>query len=584
MKPTAKPPPSSLINTKCCRIVIRNVAFDASVDQIREHWGQFGGLVDVNLLQNSNGESRGIAFVEYKKRRHAEKAIATSNGKPFFKRKVAVDFALGKDVYEKKLKNGLIKREKFGKTTQASDVEVKDEVKEEDIKSEEESASEADEDDDDEEADRPKQARSSDVDEGLTVFVQRIPFEVTEKEFKAKMQQFGQLYYAVICREPISGHSKGNGFVKFKAKESVDLCLQSNGKVQMGTDNLDFTIAISRKDIRHNHEAKKTVSDSRNLYLLKEGLIVAGTKAAEGVSASDMAIRLRLEQVKTQMLKNLNRFISRDRLTIHNLPDACDDKKLRQMVEKHTNAKPLECRVMRENMPSPGQPKGKSKNFGFLSFRRHEDALDVLRKLNNNPTVFHKNRRPIVSFSLEDKKVHNIRQKRQEKSKLKNPTYQEKLAKLKLKRAERKARRKKQNDDMPFTPVAPPIAVANAKIKAKKQKQRDKVHTDGPDFLGMEAKSGAVVSLRSKNKLTKQSKLHAQTILKDKRMAQKEVDRQRILAEHKQKDHQRPKRKLDADKDDNFANIVNKYKDMLAGSEATTNGTGAKKRKKWFAE
>ena len=43
---------------------------------------------------------------------------------------------------------------------------------------------------------------------------------------------------------------------------------------------------------------------------------------------------------------------------------------------------------MRENRPSMGAPLGKSKGFGFLSFKNHNDALACLRKLNNNPQIF----------------------------------------------------------------------------------------------------------------------------------------------------------------------------------------------------
>lgn len=55
------------------------------------------------------------------------------------------------------------------------------------------------------------------------------------------------------------------------------------------------------------------------------------------------------------------------------------------------HSQPKECRVMRENKPSAGQPLGASKGFGFLSFKSHETALLCLRKLNNNPNVFGKN-------------------------------------------------------------------------------------------------------------------------------------------------------------------------------------------------
>lgn len=43
---------------------------------------------------------------------------------------------------------------------------------------------------------------------------------------------------------------------------------------------------------------------------------------------------------------------------------------------------------MRENKPSMGQPLGKSKGYGFLSFKTHNEALSCLRRINNNPTIF----------------------------------------------------------------------------------------------------------------------------------------------------------------------------------------------------
>lgn len=82
------------------------------------------------------------------------------------------------------------------------------------------------------------------------------------------------------------------------------------------------------------------------------------------------------------------RFVSRNRLSIHNLPLSYDDEKLCKMIIKHTKFKPHECRVMRENKPTLENPNGKSKGFGFMSFKTHEEALLALRKLNNNPNVF----------------------------------------------------------------------------------------------------------------------------------------------------------------------------------------------------
>jgi len=35
---------------------------------------------------------------------------------------------------------------------------------------------------------------------------------------------------------------------------------------------------------------------------------------------------------------------------------------------------------------------GKSKEYGFVAFTTHEDALKALRSLNNNPNIFSKNK------------------------------------------------------------------------------------------------------------------------------------------------------------------------------------------------
>ena len=45
------------------------------------------------------------------------------------------------------------------------------------------------------------------------------------------------------------------------------------------------------------------------------------------------------------------------------------------------------------------------------------------RALNNNPEVFTINQRPIIEFSIENRKALNARQKRLEKSREKNPTF-----------------------------------------------------------------------------------------------------------------------------------------------------------------
>lgn len=47
--------------------------------------------------------------------------------------------------------------------------------------------------------------------------------------------------------------------------------------------------------------------------------------------------RLQLEQWKSQVLKNLNMFVARNRLIVHNLPVDMDNKKLKELFSKYSS-------------------------------------------------------------------------------------------------------------------------------------------------------------------------------------------------------------------------------------------------------
>lgn len=113
------------------------------------------------------------------------------------------------------------------------------------------------------------------------------------------------------------------------------MCLNAGTSFKLFDQILDPNAALSRNEIKEKMDSKqKQPVDSRNLYLAKEGLVVSGTPAADGVSQSDMAKRLQLERSKSQVLKDLNRFLSKDRLTVHNIPPSYDSEKLRKVITK----------------------------------------------------------------------------------------------------------------------------------------------------------------------------------------------------------------------------------------------------------
>lgn len=116
-------------------------------------------------------------------------------------------------------------------------------------------------------------------------------------------------------------------------------------------------------------------------------------------------------------------FVSRERLVIHNLPPSWDDNKLKTLFQKYAGPGAVikECRVMRDRKNVDANGIGISKQFGFVGFTKHENALAALRNLNNNPNIFSSNKRPIVVFSIENRAALVARQKRLEKSILQNP-------------------------------------------------------------------------------------------------------------------------------------------------------------------
>lgn len=81
---------------------------------------------------------------------------------------------------------------------------------------------------------------------------------------------------------------------------------------------LNVTKAVTRgkaaelakeKKMEGNREAK----DKRNLYLAKEGLILPGSTAAQGLSKADLLKRKKAETEKKAKLENPNYFVSKTR-------------------------------------------------------------------------------------------------------------------------------------------------------------------------------------------------------------------------------------------------------------------------------
>ncbi|XP_032160989.1 RNA-binding protein 28 [Mustela erminea] len=488
-------PKNPKLADKKARLIIRNLSFKCSEDDLKTVFAQYGAVLEVNIPRKPDGKMRGFAFVQFKNLLEAGKALKSMNMKEIKGRTVAVDWAVAKDKYKNtqsasapgEEKRPEPKHQELGKENGREEKDMEEEEGEEDDTEEEDeerereenketrvtkpaqiqkravrraapgesseeelsdddsdlgeresiddgeelaqsdTSSEEQEDEDVQVSKKKKRKLPSDVNEGKTVFIRNLSFDSEEEELGELLQQFGDLKYVRIVLHPDTEHSKGCAFAQFMTQEAAQKCLEAaspeteGGGLKLDGRQLRVDLAVTRDEAAKLQTKKvKKPTGTRNLYLAREGLIRAGTKAAEGVSAADMAKRERFELLKHQKLKDQNIFVSLTRLCLHNLPKSVDDKELRKLLLSATRGEKgvrlKECRVMRDLKGALGKVKGQSLGYAFAEFQDHEHALTALRHINNNPEIFGPLKRPIVEFSLEDRRKLKIKELRIQRS------------------------------------------------------------------------------------------------------------------------------------------------------------------------
>ncbi|XP_025406417.1 RNA-binding protein 28 [Sipha flava] len=585
------------VNNRRGRLIIRNLPFTTNEEQLKEHFAKFGEINDIKLLRKPDGKLIGCGFVQFIVKQNAAKAIAHTSGKDFFGRSIVVDWAIPKNKYE------TIHTSKENEEIATVKEDIALENKNEDIK--EEVVSDVEENIDDTSktiddyltldstkneddnfvdfettasekndsikrkctdetesvipATNKKRFKSHDVKEGLTIFFKNVSFSTTNKELQCFMKErFGPIYYALICVDRLTEHSKGTAFVKFRDTSSVEACMHSSPEnLTLNGSTMEPQMAIDKEVLDRSNENKVVHKDNRNLFLIKEGVIIAGTSAANGVSVHDMNKRLELEQWKSQVLKNLNMFVARNRLIVHNLPANMDNKKLKDLFTKYSRPNAVSKAVVMRNLKKVDL-KGQaiSKEYGFITFKQHEDALKALRAINNNPNIFNANKRPIVAFSIENRLVLQARQRRTEKSKLCNPLFNKQhpgSSATENKRFNTKSNDKNKNQR------------ANSSLSKKKM-------TDLPEYTGITAREGHT-AIRSKFKLKIQAEAHQKNVKTKKKLTMKKKRDLAIRNEKKREPKLKSKKKNSTKNDVSFSNLVNKYKNKISGPETL---------KKWY--
>lgn len=229
------------------RVIIRNLVFSLGKKQIQQLFAPFGEIVEINLpINNTNNLNKGFAFVQFKTRQEATKAISKLNGTTFKGRVIAVDLSVPKTVYkmyeddskkneevnddEESDEKDEVENESVSirKKDKKNEEEIKDDLKEikttkekrkekkkKDKKKEENNDEESEEEEinEDEENKSKKnisKKKPNNFNEKTTLFVRNISFDTTEEEFKDYFSSYGEVNYAKLCMNPETKMNKVN--------------------------------------------------------------------------------------------------------------------------------------------------------------------------------------------------------------------------------------------------------------------------------------------------------------------------------------------------------------------------------------
>ncbi|XP_010416890.1 PREDICTED: RNA-binding protein 28-like [Camelina sativa] len=283
----------------------------------------------------------------------------------------------------------------------------------------------------------PKERQEND-DFERTLFIRNLPFDVTKEEVKQRFAVFGEVESLFLVLHKVTKRPEGTAFLKFKtADASVAAISAANTPSGVGVllkgRQLNIMRAVGKKAAQ-DIELKKTEEknlDHRNLYLAKEGQILDGTPAAEGLSAEDMDRRRRLHENKMKKLQSPNFHVSRTRLVIYNLPKSMNKKQLHKLLvnavtSRATQQKPSirQIKFLQNEKKGKVDTKNYSRGVAFVEFTEHEHALVALRVLNNNPETFGPQHRPVIEFAVDNVQKLKIREAKQQQFQQRDKHYE----------------------------------------------------------------------------------------------------------------------------------------------------------------
>ena len=369
------------------RLIVRNLPFDMSMEDLRAVFLPYGALYNVSLpTDESSGKGRGFAFIWYVSKSDAAKAMEAINGVSLrhgAAEQARLKKAQGKNGREA-AKEALAEVHKTAQPArpvavdwslsqkdwvaqaEESDEQPSPKRKRMDL-SDEEDGNEESEDDDTEAKERPMLAPPE---AGTTLFIRNLPYQATEQELKDLFRSFGPLRYARITMDPVTNRSRGTGFICFWKRESADALLRDAEIVHQETSAPDahtksnpfkvpsvitadpsaplvarFSLhgrvlhvvrAVTREtasSLEATARKEREKGDKRNTFLLREGVPFPNTQLAASLSDAERERRMRSFSIRrAQLGANPSLHISKTRLAVHQLPLFVTNKMLKRIA------------------------------------------------------------------------------------------------------------------------------------------------------------------------------------------------------------------------------------------------------------
>ncbi|PQE08921.1 nucleolar 4 protein [Rutstroemia sp. NJR-2017a WRK4] len=422
------------------KLIIRNLPWSIKTpDQLAKLFMGFGKVKHATLPK-VKGKEAGFGFIVMRGRKNAEKALAAVNGREVDGRPLAVDWAVEKDVWEKK-KTEDVDEDMGGTDAEQTNQEPND-------KEEEDNAT-----------DRPKGTGFVcffNVEDAESCFRNAPAYQPTGANATKKGDSATpQLKHSLL--EPENADSSGKYTIDGRLLQ-ISKAVEKDQATKLAEEGTHF---------RDNRD-----KDKRKLYLLSEGTVAKNTPLYDSLSPAEVKMREDSAMQRKKLIQgNPTLHLSLTRLAIRNLPRSVDSKALKALARegvvgfakdvksglRQPLSKEEEARGGEEMREAEKQRKkkgkgivkqakvvfegregskiaeetgaGRSRGYGFVEYSSHRWALMGLRWLNGHALENSTGRkqRLIVEFAIENAQVVSRRKEREEKARTRSKEVTEKL-------------------------------------------------------------------------------------------------------------------------------------------------------------